>query len=52
MRRMQAIIRTEGKPLNYRQFCNKNDKLKTWANKKFSSTLRLLFGYKNTYIPW
>lgn len=31
--RIQAIIRTEDEPLNYREFCNKNGKLKTWANK-------------------
>jgi hypothetical protein len=49
---IQAIIRPEDEPLNYGQFCNKNGKLKTWANKKFSSTLRLLFRHKATHIPW
>ena len=49
---IQAIIRTEDEPLNYRQFCNKNGKLKTWANKKFSSTHRLWFRHKATRIPW
>lgn len=49
--RIQAIIRTEDEPLNYREFCNKNGKLKTWANKKFSSALKLLFRHKATCIP-